>query len=533
MGRPRTTNRGGAAWRFCRLCPLPLALLLLSGCQQSPSRLAVYPDEVRFTAAVDSLGLADYLNLTTAQRRRRDEMAAHWLAQAKAAALPTRALQALHAAVGVNPASAEAWLRLAELRRWFGEYQQVEDALAACRAALPQQTVLRRSLAAEAAICEAWLRYDRGEWRRGLAMVDTARAYGATGEAVELLRALHLAGLGHENRAKEIALRFAGRHHFAHWIHGVAYWRRGGVQAAHSVFTGQASEVMSGTADFVKGQMRPATLGAAECYRDFGTVEELLGNWWLAGHNYRYSASAVPLQDPTALRRVEYPNLEGGPPGAGMPVWLAFDRYFVTGSLSAFTALALHRFERADTAPERDFWASAVLDAAGICVRLDLHTAWARRARGLVLEAFQGQQERARLDLEAAQRWFDMRRLEDLRTLATLGRLHLAAGHPAEALPLLLRATRLAPDQARLWSDLGLSYVNLGALDKAMAALSQAIELDENLAVAWYNRGLLRWHRDDLPGALADLERAHVLAPADPEIAGLRERLRELRSQRR
>ena len=46
-------------------------------------------------------------------------------------------------------------------------------------------------------------------------------------------------------------------------------------EPAHGIFTGTASAVSSGTSDFVKGQMRPTTVHAAECYRDFGTVEEM------------------------------------------------------------------------------------------------------------------------------------------------------------------------------------------------------------------------------------------------------------------
>ncbi len=59
-----------------------------------------------------------------------------------------------------------------------------------------------------------------------------------------------------------------------------------------------------------------------------------------------------------------------------------------------------------------------------------------------------------------------------------------------------------------------------------MAALQRSIDLDPDLAVAWYNRGLLRYHLEDLPGAVADLERAHELAPENTDVEGLLNQLR-------
>ena len=210
-----------------------------------------------------------------------------------------------------------------------------------------------------------------------------------------------------------------------------------------------------------------------------------------------------------------------------MPAWLAFGRYYVTGSLSAYTAMAYSRFGAAEDPESRDFWASMVLDAAGTCVRLDIDAAWARRARGLVLVTFDGKQELARQDLEAARRWFDRRRIDDLQTLLALGRLYLSSSRYARARPLLERAVHLAGDRADLWSDLGLVRIHLGDREEALKALDRALELDANLAVAWYNRGLLRFHFDDLPGAITDLEQARALAPEDPAINRLLGQLRQ------
>lgn len=535
MGRTSHRNPHGR-WR-ARLVLAPLLAALAVGSSGCGGRTALpftWPDDVRYAATADSLGLDGFLALPEARRRARAAEAAGWREQARVTRNLAAELRSLRTVVGLDPTDAAAWLLLAERLRWYGDYVQTEDALDGCRQALVRATARRHELAAGAAICEAWLRYDRGEWKRGLALTDSAAAHGADEDEVQLLRALHLAGAGRNRRAEDIAYRFADRDHRPHWIYGVSYWRRGGPMPAHGVFTGSAGAVSSSAADFVKGVMRPTTVRAAECYRDFGLVEELQRNWWLAVQQYEYAAEFVPGGDMGAMGRVDHRPLAeaDGPDDAAMPVWLAFDRYYVTGSLSAYAALAYQRFETAADAATREFWGAAVVDAAGTLIRLDFTPEWARRARGLVLAQSPDNRARARADLQDVLRRLDNRRREDPLVLTTLARLYLQDERPAAARPLLERAVRLTPDSARAWSDLGLAHVRLGEEEPALAALQRAIDLDPDLAVAWYNRGLLRYHLRDLPGAVADLERAHELAPDDPEVTALLQQMRRLMERR-
>ncbi len=502
-------------------------LLLVSACQPRTGKSVAYPDAVSYAASRDSLGLAAFLELPTAERRARESEAATWRRLAAESPSLAGELQSLRTAVGLDPTDADSWLQLARRTRWYGDYVQVEDGLAGCRAALEFKSGRRHDLAGKAALCDGWLRYDRGEWKRGLAAADSASAHGADDDEVQLLRALHLAGTGRHRKAEDIAYRFAGRDHRAHWIYGVSYWRRSGPEPAHGIFNGTASAVSSGTTDFVKGVMRPSTVRAAECYRDFGTVEELQRNWWLSEQQYEYSAEFVPVIETAAITRLDRKPLADVREKDAVPVWIAFDRFYVTGSLSAYVAMAFERFEAADTDAESEFWGSAVLDGAGSLVRLEVDEAWARRARGLVMATVDGRQGQARVDLEAALRWFDSHRIDEFRTVATLAHLYLESNRPARARPLLEKATRIQPQNARAWAELGLAFVQLGEVEPAMAALQRAIDLDGELAVAWYNRGLLRYHLEDLPGAVADLERAHELAPQDPEVEALLEQLRK------
>jgi len=509
------------------LIVLMLAPLLFCGCQTAPPRVDFAPGELDYAADADSLGQAAFLQLGAHDQQLRRNEARQWRRQAVDAVSLAEELRALRTAVGLDPGHGPAWLRLARRSRWFGDYDQAEKALAGFAAALPHLPDRRHELAGEAALITSWLRYDRGEWRRGVAWADSAAAHGAGEDAVQLLQALHQTGLGRNRRAEDIAFRFAHSDHRAHWICGVSYWRRGGAEAGHAVFTGRGA--VRTNREIVSGPMLPEEPHAAECFRDYARVEEILGNWWQAKELYESSMAFVPGRERANMVRVDHSPLGLTDDDAVLPVWLAFDRYYITGSLSAYTDLAFRRFQASVTVLDREFWGAAVVDAAGSCVRLGINTAFARRARGLVLAEVRSQWSLARQDLTAAQREFDRRRHVDTQTLSTLGRLHLRQEHPAQALPLLERAVAADPRRAQIWSDLGLARVQLGQLIDALAALEKALALDPNLAVAYYNRGLLRFHMNELDAAVADVERAHELAPNDQDIESLLTELNKIR----
>ncbi len=62
----------------------------------------------------------------------------------------------------------------------------------------------------------------------------------------------------------------------------------------------------------------------------------------------------------------------------------------------------------------------------------------------------------------------------------------------------------------------GLKAGNTGNFDEAASFYTQAIEADPKYAEAYYNRGLLRFARQDFVGAESDLNKAIELAPNDP-----------------
>jgi Flp pilus assembly protein TadD len=103
----------------------------------------------------------------------------------------------------------------------------------------------------------------------------------------------------------------------------------------------------------------------------------------------------------------------------------------------------------------------------------------------------------------------------------------------ASALPILRRAVAADSLQAKMWSDLGLAMIMTGDSLGAQRALDQALNLDSELAVAWYNRGLMHYHARRWTEAVTDLQEAARLAPGNQEITNIlqRARLLEQRTQ--
>lgn len=117
---------------------------------------------------------------------------------------------------------------------------------------------------------------------------------------------------------------------------------------------------------------------------------------------------------------------------------------------------------------------------------------------------------------------------ERTHELAPLLRCHalLDAGRAGEALPQLEYLTRENPRHELALDLLALARMQLGNFARAEEALRQRLALAE-VADARLNLGLCRLELGHAQEALAELTRAHELAPDSPEIARELERVRQ------
>ncbi len=85
-------------------------------------------------------------------------------------------------------------------------------------------------------------------------------------------------------------------------------------------------------------------------------------------------------------------------------------------------------------------------------------------------------------------------------------------------LPREIGAVDVVDESAGAYIDRGISRVGIGDLDGAMADFRRASELDPSNPDSWSNAAQVRVLRGDFVGALADVDRALALAPEDAEI---------------
>lgn len=482
---PGTISRGpiaGRRWGFLLLATGCLAVALaagLGGCAAGPSsRVCLQVSGLRASAAEDTVG-----------------------------------------PVGTDPA---LMLEQARQHRWLGDYLRTVEYLDATESLLGGMTAgsgsaRRREVFRQLALERAWLHYDRGEWQDGLRVVRAALDLEPGDAQLRLIHGLLAAQDGRRSMALAAADDFTRAE--PHNPHGP--W----IRAAYRVSTGQLREAFG----LVLG-LTPNRENQVECWRDKGEIAERLEEYSRAGRWYEKSAHSLPFGQAKCVQRLTYPRLRPGSRKTHQKVWLAFDRYYVTGSLSAYTRLAMDRFDAAADGAGKAFWAEQVVNAAGILLRKGIDEPWAHRARGLVF-AYGDQTDRAIRDLREASRRLERLKRADGRIEATLGHLFLEKKDHIGSLPHLREAVRLQPDAAGPWRDLGLALIMDEQAAAAEQALTRSIDLDPNSATAWYNRGLLYLHARDLDRARTDLQEAARLAPDNAEVINLIQQLRALQGR--
>ena len=73
------------------------------------------------------------------------------------------------------------------------------------------------------------------------------------------------------------------------------------------------------------------------------------------------------------------------------------------------------------------------------------------------------------------------------------------------------------PRSARIWCELGMAYVNAGALDEAIVYFDNSLELDPKHVAAWLDRGIARADAHRYLEAIGDYDKAIALKPDSPE----------------
>ncbi len=87
-----------------------------------------------------------------------------------------------------------------------------------------------------------------------------------------------------------------------------------------------------------------------------------------------------------------------------------------------------------------------------------------------------------------------------------------------DSVSLYTKATRFAPESARVWANLGDALSNAGREEEAQAALDKAISLDSTDVTIFLNRSATLIKQGRTAEALADLQRARELSPGNAGV---------------
>lgn len=123
-------------------------------------------------------------------------------------------------------------------------------------------------------------------------------------------------------------------------------------------------------------------------------------------------------------------------------------------------------------------------------------------------------------DNEAAYREYDAAVGADptwAETFGTRGAILVDLDRPQEAVPDLIQATILAPDEYWFFNRLGIAYYDLDRPDDAMAALDEALRLNPRSDSTLYYRGYVHILAERYQLAVDDFSGAIDLRPFDPD----------------
>lgn len=117
--------------------------------------------------------------------------------------------------------------------------------------------------------------------------------------------------------------------------------------------------------------------------------------------------------------------------------------------------------------------------------------------------------------------WARVSLLQPGRTEAIDGRARALRelGRFEEAISVLRQALGEDPQEARLWTTLGVTLVQQGQAEQALTFFDEALRLNDRSAVAIYNRGGAHFDLGQLEAANADFTRARKLARKPADIA--------------
>ena len=484
------------------------ASLLLAGCGSTPMQSNIWADSWNWTQPVDSLSVVEFVALSDEAQAQRHVDSKYLLDNVSKASTHSGVVKLMSTAAGLAPDNPHLWIRLAKESRHIGDFHRALLCLDAAEQALPlQDYVTRRNLGLEIALARGWIYRDKGEWSAAVAWSDSARALEPQDRGVQILIGLALASRGDNQGATNMSRHIETTEFFRfewRWIRGMAAFSQGEVLDAYHWLI----------------SARPQQPWSADFWRDVSMVCERVGDVIEADRADRNALAALnfPAGTTGAI------EVTVSSPGASKPLQrvlhMAYDGWPVSGSRLGW-ALAAADSALTVTDPERRLhWMDRASELLSTAISYDFQTQRCRELRGLVYQRA-GAENLALQDFQRVVADAPGLRSVDPEVLLGLGHLVLRDKSWWRAIPLLRAGVGRLENNAQGWGDLGLALLMTNQNQAGNEALGRALVLDPELATAWYNRGLARFHAKQWKLAAEDLTRAAELAPENQDILKL------------
>ncbi len=126
---------------------------------------------------------------------------------------------------------------------------------------------------------------------------------------------------------------------------------------------------------------------------------------------------------------------------------------------------------------------------------------------------------------------------EDANVRLNLGAAHMLMGRFVEAATILKEAIKTSPDEPLLWSNLGAALLQMPTQEReeserlAIRAFERALELDDDAAQVAYNLGLIHRRREDWEAAARCFRLALAADPSDEDARSLLARMESRRHE--
>ncbi len=494
--------------RILSLLVVCAAVWMLAGCSAVPMQSKIWADSWHWTQPVDSLSVIDFVALTDDAQAQRRVDSNYLLDNVSKVSTHAGAVKLMSTAAGLAPDNPLLWIRLAQESRHIGDFNRALLCLDAAEQALPLVDYpTRNDCVLDIALARGWIYRDKGEWASAVAWSDSARGLEPQDRRVQILIGLALASRGDHQGATNMSRHIETTEYFLfewRWIRGMAAFAQGDVVDAYHWLIGA----------------RPQQPWSADFWRDVSMVCERVGDEIEAARADRNALAALNFP-PGTTGAIEVTVVS---PGATKPLQrvlhMAYDGWPVSGSRLGW-ALTAADSALSVTDPERRLhWMDRASELLSTAISYDFQTQRCRELRGLVYQRA-GAENLARQDFQRVVADAPGLQSVDPEVLLGYGHLVLRDKSWRRAIPLLRAGLGRLENNAQGWGDLGLALLMTNQNDAGNEALGRALVLDPDLAAAWYNRGLARFHAKQWKSAARDLARAAELASDNQDILKL------------